>query len=162
MKTRIYHTKTWRDAWFSNLSKDAKHLWNYLLLNEKINISGIYELSDREIIFDTSLDTSLLESLKKELEPKATFFEGWVRILNVEKYNKYRNSPSNETAYQKELSYIPDAVCKGLSIQVDTSVYTLRNKKQEIITTKLKLRNEKSEVVASRGFKNVGEILKKT
>lgn len=165
MKTRIVHTKIWKDSWFANLSKDAKLLWKYLLTNEKINISGIYELSDREICFDTSIDTSLLSSLKSELYPKAQFLDGWVKIANVDKYNKYRNSPMNEIAYQKEISYIPQGVRNGLGIKnhtsIDTSIDTLRNKKPEIRTTKYKLRNTKQEIGGQPQIESVGEILEK-
>lgn len=163
MKTRIIHTKIWKDQWFSSLSKDAKLLWQYLLSNEKINISGIYEISDREIVFDTSIETSVLDSLKKELEPKAVFFNGWVKVKNVEKYNKYQNSPMNRVAYERELSYIPDDVCAQFGIVANTSIYTsmhtLRNKESEIRTTKLEIRNGESPSMAK--FRNIGEILKK-
>lgn len=140
MKTRIIHTKVWKDNWFANLSKDAKLLWHYLLSNEKINISGIYELSDREIVFDTSIDTSMLDLLKKELEPKAMFYKGWVKVSNVERYNKYRNSPLNETAYWKELSAVPSDIRAYFQLPDDTSIYTsidtLRNNKSKIINQK--------------------------
>lgn len=161
MKTRIYHTKTWKDNWYSSLSKDAKHLWNYLLLNEKINISGIYELTDREIVFDTSIDAVSLEALKKELHPKAIFFNGWVRIPNVDRYNNYRNSPKNEIAFVKEMSYVSDEVASGLGLHtsIDTSIYTPRNKKSETLTTKLEIKNQKSAGEAK--FQKIGEILHK-
>jgi hypothetical protein len=143
MKTRIIHTKLWKDQWFVSLSKDAKFLWLYLLTNEKINISGIYELSDREILFDTSLDTSVLGSVKKELSPKALFFKGWVKITNVERYNSYRNSPSNQTAFEREMSYLSDTIKKELETPVDTSVYTPINNKSEIINKKPEIINKK-------------------
>jgi len=143
MKTRIIHTKVWKDKWFVNLSKDAKVLWLYLLTNDKINISGVYELTDREILFDTSIDTSILESKKKELYPKAVFFNGWVRVANIERYNRYRNSPLNEIAYRKEMSYLSEDEFRGLGIPTDTSIYTPINKKQEIINNKSEIRNKK-------------------
>lgn len=166
VKTRIIHTKLWRDEWFASLSKDAKLLWQYLLTNERINISGVYELSDREIVFDTSIDTSMLPSLKKELSDKALFLDGWVRILNVERYNKYRNSPLNELAYYKELSYVPDNVRDFFDLPTDTSINTsidtLRNKKSEIIDKKKEKEFEqKKPSTWGRGnFNAVGQILK--
>ena len=146
MKTRIIHTKVWKDSWYVSLSKDAKFLWMYLLTNDKINISGIYELTDREILFDTSIDTSVLESIKKELNPKAIFYKGWVKITNVERYNKYRNSPSNEIAFNTELTYIPSDICKVFGTPVDTSVYTPINKEQGTINNKQVIENIKQEI----------------
>ena len=146
MKTRVLHTKLWKDKWFVDLSKDAKFLWLYLLTNDKINISGVYELSDREILFDTSIDTSMLGVLKEQLKPKAVFFEGWVKILNVDRYNMYRNSPLNETAYIRELTYIPVPVKEHFQIFTDTSIhtsiYTPINKKSEIINHKSEISRE--------------------
>ena len=159
MKTRIIHTKVWKDKWFVNLSKDAKVLWLYLLTNDKINISGVYELTDREILFDTSIDTSILESKKKELYPKAVFFNGWVRVANIERYNRYRNSPLNEIAYRKEMSYLSEDEFRGLGIPTDTSIYTPINKKQEIINKKQEIINNKSEI---RNKKRIEDIKKET
>lgn len=166
MKTRIVHTKIWKDQWFSSLSKEAKLLWQYLLTNEKINISGIYELSDREIVFDTSIDTSTLPSIKQEISEKAVFMEGWVRIFNVDRYNKYRNSPLNELAYLKELSYVPADIRAFFQLpndtSIDTSIYTLRNKKSEIIDKKKEKEFEgKKPSTWGRGnFQAAGQILK--
>lgn len=154
MKTRIVHTKIWKDTWFVRLSKDAKLLWFYLLTNDKINISGIYELDDREIVFDTSIDTSILPVLKKELYPKAVFHNGWVKITNVDKYNRYRNSNLNEKAFVREMSYLTPKDYKGLEIpnnytSIDTSMHStpipleIRNKKSEI-------RNHKQEIINNR------------
>jgi len=133
MQTRIIHTKLWRDGWFVNLSNDAKFLWVYLLTNDKINICGIYEITDREIIFDTSIDTSILDKIKKELEPKAIFYKGYVKVANAEKYNNYRNSPKNEIAYNRELSRIPKDVLDtyGIDTSIHTSIHTPINKKSE-------------------------------
>lgn len=164
MKTRILHTKIWKDSWFVGLSKDAKFLWQYLLTNEKINISGIYELSDREILFDTSIDTSISD-VKKELYPKAVFFNGWVKIANVDRYNSYKNSPLNQTAFKREISYLSAEIKAGLEIppdtSIDTSMYTPINNKSEIRNTKLEIINNKSEITPRHDFKKLSEVLRK-
>ena len=120
MKTRIIHTKVWKDSWFVNLSQEAKFLWLYLITNEQINICGIYEITDREIKFDTGME--ITESIKKELKPKALFFKNWVFIPNVDKYNKYRNAPTNQKSFETEINRIPDDVIE--CILSDTSMYT--------------------------------------
>ncbi len=150
MKTRIIHTKVWKDTWYVSLEREAKYLWLYLLTNEKINISGIYELSDREILFDTSINQQDLEKIKSSLSPKAVFFDGWVKICNVERYNKYRNSPLNQVAYKNELSYVPLLVKDKFEIEndtsIDTSIYTPINKEQGTINNKLGIENLKQEI----------------
>lgn len=147
MQTRIIHTKVWEDQWFHKLSKDAKYLWIYLLSNPKVNISGIYELSDDKILYDTSIESyEELEKIKKDLISKAVFFDSWVRILNIERYNKYRNSPKNEVAYQRELTYISEHISKGLGIQADTSIYTPINQKPETLIPKSEIKNKKLDL----------------
>jgi len=145
MKTRIVHTKVWKDQWFVKLSKGAKFLWLYLLTNDKINISGVFELSDREILFDTSIDSSILSSIQEELKPKAVFKDGWVKVCNVEKYNKYLNSPLNVTSCLKEVSYIPEVLKKDFNILLDTSIDTPINKESGIINSKFKIIKQDQE-----------------
>lgn len=151
MKTRIIHTKIWKDEWFASLSKDAKFLWLYLLTNEKLNISGIYELTDREMTFDLGEDIDI--GVKEELRPKAMFYKNWVFIPNIEKYNSYRNAPTNQKAFEKEILSIPNDVIRMIltDTSIDTSIYTppilqeIINKKSEIINSKLEIENQKSE-----------------
>lgn len=148
MKTRIVHTKVWRDEWFVNLSKEAKLLWIYLLTNDKINISGIYEISDRELKFDLGFEVE--DKIKQELKPKALFCKGWVFIPNTEKYNSYRNSPKNQTAFTREILCIPDTILQelGNDTSIGTSICTppilleIRNQKSEYITHKSKEEEE--------------------
>lgn len=154
MQTRIIHTKLWKDGWYVNLSQEAKFLWLYLLTNDKINICGIYEITDREIIFDTSMNTDTLKKIKKELEPKAIFYKDYVKISNVEKYNNYRKSPKNEVAYNRELSCIPDDVLRvyGIDTSMDTSIDTPRNQKSEIRNQEQEILNKESEIEEESPF----------
>lgn len=152
MKTRIVHTKVWRDEWFANLSKDAKFIWLYLITNDQINICGIYELTNREIKFDTGVD--ITDKIKEELKPKAMFFKTWIFIPNVDKYNKYRNAPTNQKAFETEINLIPGDVIE--EILSDTSMYTsiythpilqeIRNKKQGTKNKEQGTSNKESEI----------------
>jgi hypothetical protein len=115
----------------------------------------MYELTDREILFDTSIDTSKLPDIKKELAGKAFFFDNWVYVPNVDKYNSYRNSPKNEKAFIKEISYVPLTVLQHFidDTSIDTSIDTdpilleIRNKKSEIKNKESKIRNNKPEIL---------------
>jgi hypothetical protein len=108
MKTRIIQTKIWRDLYFVSLSQLEKLLFLYLITNEKINLIGIYELTDREILFDTGIKEEELEKAKKKftLDKKIYFSGEWVKIINYDKYNAYIGE-KNETAKEKELSFVP-------------------------------------------------------
>lgn len=149
MKTRIVHTKVWKDEWFANLSKDAKFIWLYLITNDQINICGIYELTKREILFDTGIE--ITDSIKEELKPKAIFFKNWIFIPNIEKYNSYRNAPNNQKAFITEISRIPDDVIEY--ILSDTSMYTsiyTHPILQEIINKKQGTENKEQELLNNK------------
>lgn len=151
MKTRIIHTKIWRDDWFAGLPRDARELWLYLLTCERINMSGIFEVSDREILFDTSIGigyekdessnmfTTRLERLtiaKESLEPKAVFYDGYVRIVNVDKFNNYRFSERNEKAYNRELQVLPENVRKYFKVEFTMEEFINGNNPKIAHTTK--------------------------
>lgn len=116
MKTRIIHTKVWKDGWFVALSGNARLLWLYLLTNEKINISGIFEITDREIEFDTGIPKKDIPSAKGELSGKIDCIESWIRVKNVDKYNNYRFSEKNEKAYNRELELVPEEIRLGFGV----------------------------------------------
>jgi len=153
MKTRIIHTKVWRDGWFVNLSKEAKLLWIYLLTNDKINISGFYEITDRELEFDLGFKVD--KDITDQLKPKAIFCMGWVFIQNIEKYNSYRNSPKNQTAFIREIECIPRVVINTIlsDTSIDTSIDTTPIL-LEIINHKSETKNQKPEILNKESKEN--------
>ena len=109
MKTRILWTKIWEDDWFDGLSRKAKLLFIYLLTNSQIGLTGCYEIRDKTITYHTHLTDKELPLAKKELEPKAVFFNGWVYLKNAVGYNGFTGS-SNEVAKSREMALIPVSV----------------------------------------------------
>jgi hypothetical protein len=114
MKQRKVWTKIWKDDWFCGLSQSARMLFLYLITNEDIGFTGCYELSDRQITFDTKLTG--LDKLKKELFPKIKFLDGWIYVVNAQGYNGFVGE-SFEVAISKERLSIPqnvkDTLIKG-------------------------------------------------
>lgn len=96
----------------------------YFLTCPYINISGIFELSDRKIIFEHKCTEKQLEKAKDELERNklVLFKDGWVFVINAEKNNKYRNSPLNEQAYEKEMERIPVNIKEYFDSSMDSSM----------------------------------------
>lgn len=147
MKTRIVHTKFWNDKYIGELNPTEKLLFLYLITNEKIGLSGIYECSDRVIQFETGLSSSQIEQIKNKFveDNKFLFSEGWVKVQNVDKYQVYKGS-SNETAKNRELELVPDTVLDYFD-RVSTGCLhpadSLRNKKQETRNKKQEIKNKK-------------------
>ena len=91
MKTRILHTKLWKDAFFSELSPTEKLIFMYFLTNEDMNILHIYECPDKKVMFDTGVTSTQLEAskLKFSQEGKIHFYKGYVYVKNADKYEDY-------------------------------------------------------------------------
>ena len=108
----------------------------YLLTCEYINISGIFEVTDKTICFEHKCTNNQLQKAKKELEAAklVMFRNGWIKVFNAEKNNRYRNSPKNEIAYNKELSRVPRDIISEFDTSMDSSMHT--NHKPEIINNK--------------------------
>ena len=144
MRTRIIHTKFWTDNYISSLKHKEKLLFIYLITNDKVNLCGIYELPDKHLEAILDLTTKELKQMKQKLQKdrRFIFYEGWIRIINIEKYNQYIGE-KNEVAKNRELSFVPkeileypmDRVSIGYPGLQDTPI----NKKSEI-------RNKKSEI----------------
>ena len=108
MKTRLIYTKFWSDTYISNLNKKEKLLFLYLLTNEKVNLCGIYEIPDKYIRKDLDLGQVELNKIKDKFQAdgRFVFLNGWIKIVNYEKYNLYKSS-KNQTAKKKDLALVP-------------------------------------------------------
>lgn len=154
MKTRIIHTKFWKDGKVRKLSKNARLLFIFILSCEEINIAGCFELLDDEIKLRTGLTNKELQNAKLELQKisRIRFMDGWIYVINASKYNNYRKSPKNEIAYQKELKLIPQEIQDSLmkdNIINSTTDTTMNNTidsnhKSEIRNKKSKIKNKKN------------------
>lgn len=111
MKTRMIYTDFWKDNYISNLSGKEKLTFLYLLTNESVSICGMYQLPDKHIKIDCDLTQPELEFIKEKFikDGKFYFINGWVKILNYEKYNNYAGK-LNLTAIEKERALIPSEV----------------------------------------------------
>ncbi len=153
MKTRIIQTKFWDDNKVQGMDKNSRLLFMYLLTCPFVNISGVFELSDAQIRFHTGLTEKELENSKQILQKtgRVIFYQGFVKVVNAEKYNNYRNSESNEVAYKKEISLIPKEINDLFDSSVDSSVGVLStvpiNNKQEIINNKSEIKNQKQSFI---------------
>lgn len=155
MKTRVIHTRFWKDEFIGELSLSEKIIFIYLLTNDKVNICGIYEITDREVIFDTGVSSDQLAKAKKRLHEagKILFYNSWVKIVNVDKYNSYKGD-SNNKCRAKELELAPSELRTD-----DTSVGTSDETSVGGGATLLEIRNKKLEIKNKKQEKEGGLIL---
>jgi hypothetical protein len=124
MKTRIIQTRFYDDEVVCELNLYAQHLYMYLLTCQYINMCGIFQLPDSKIIFESKLNVKQLEKAKEDLQAvgKILFHKGWIYVVNAEKNNKYRNSPLNETSYDREIKRVPAAIKEYFDTTIGTSI----------------------------------------
>jgi hypothetical protein len=122
-KFRYFNTRTWRDDWFVDLTKDERMLWCYLLTSPNTNLAGVYKLSFREIQFDTLLDARDIKRIFNDVfEPagKAFYVDGYVVIKNWLKHQKFNNN--HYLGVEKILKTIPEKLLCRLS-DIDDPCY---------------------------------------
>ena len=125
MKTRVIHTKIWKDGYFSNLTRIEKLVFLFLITNENINMCGCYELNDAEIKLWCGLTEQEIIAIKQKFsrDRKFVFSSGWVRVINHGRYNSYGKGEKQEQAYKRELSLIPPFLYPT-DTSIDTSMDT--------------------------------------
>lgn len=116
---RQIHTKIWKDTWFFELSSDAKLLWIYLFSNERANLTGLYDLHERIIAFETGLSVETIRATFDLFAAagKAYYEDGWVWVPNLIKYNAGSlNSVKIRTHIEGLLAQTPDSSLKARCI----------------------------------------------
>jgi hypothetical protein len=92
---RKIHTQFWSDPFVQTLSPEKKYFFLYLLTNEKTKQCGIYEISKRQISYDTgyTIDTvSIL--LEYFISEKKIMFSDVTNEIAIKNWNKYNGNPS--------------------------------------------------------------------
>ncbi len=87
-KQRYVNTKFWTDPYVSDLDPSEKLLFLYFMTNHLTNISGIYEVTIRQVAFDTGIDKSMVMKIlnRFEKDDKIIYRNGWIAIKNFIKH----------------------------------------------------------------------------
>jgi len=106
---RKVHVQFWGDVFIQSLTPEQKFFFLYLLTNEKTKQCGIYEITSRQISYDTgyNIDTintliSFFENAGKILFSRET---NEIAIKNWDRYNGSK-SPDIQSLVNKELKLI--------------------------------------------------------
>lgn len=111
MRTRMLYTKIWEDDFITSIPLYQRGLFVYFLTNSRIGQTGIYEVSDRIIQFETGATKEQLDTAKEVFikANKIIFTHGWIKVVNVDKYNAYTGD-KNALAKEKELASVPEDI----------------------------------------------------
>ena len=87
-KKRFVDTKFWTDNYIVDKDPVEKLLFLYLLTNPLTNIIGIYEISIKQIAFDTGIDQDMVLKIlgRFEEDGKIKYKKGWLALKNFVKH----------------------------------------------------------------------------
>ena len=92
MKRRYFNTEFWSDGFIVELTPIERYLFLYFLINEHTNISGIYELPLKVIVFETQLSEEKIGKCLKKFDKKIYYKDGWVFVKNFAKHQVLNDS----------------------------------------------------------------------
>lgn len=107
----MVNTRFWVDPWVQEeLNSMDRLLFLYLLTNDQTNLSGIYEISNHKMCFETGIEKeTLLRAMFPRLEPKVYREGNWVIMLNFPKHQNTEN-PKILQGIQRELALVPQEI----------------------------------------------------
>lgn len=97
MKTRVIHTKFWTDTYVRSLNESETFFFFYLMTNEYINVSHIYELPTDIASFQTKIPAATIEQIKNKFKAdgKIDFKNEWIYLVNADKYSYFKGIKNN-------------------------------------------------------------------
>jgi hypothetical protein len=120
---RKVHTSFWSDTFISDLDKDKKLFYLYILTNERTTQYGIYEISKKQISFDLgySIDT-VCKLLQYFIKLGKIRYNEQTKELAVGNWLKYNGStsPKVKSCIDKEFAKVKDRVLIEYIYSIDT------------------------------------------
>jgi hypothetical protein len=108
---RKVHTSFWGDSLVQSMSPEQKYFFLYLLTNERTRQCGIYEISKKQIAYDTGYNTDTVSILLKYFMDtnKIRYSEATSEIA-IRNWNKYNGNPSPkvQSLVRQELANVKD------------------------------------------------------
>lgn len=141
--SRMIKDSFWTDPWVEGQSERTKLFYLYLLTNPHANIAGVYEVTDRQLSFETGIPPEEMKSLlayfqeQKKIHRQAP----WMVVLNVPKHQSLK-SADTRLGINRILASVPQEL---LAVLWDVG-YTYP---QEYITSELtnEVKDYKARVV---------------
>jgi len=115
--SRIISTGFWKDSYIIELDACEKLLFIYFLTNSRTTLAGIYEISLREVEFDTGIDAILIaKALIKFQNANKMFYENnWLILSNFIKHQ--RLNPSIIRGIEKAVDELPTWLQQKINVK---------------------------------------------
>jgi hypothetical protein len=127
---RKVHTSFWSDTFVSDLDRDRKLFYLYLITNERTKQCGIYEISKKQIAFDLGVSSDTVsKQLTYFIEQDKIMYNDLTKELAIKNWNKYNSSssPKVQSCINKEMKDVKDTVL----IEYINGMYTASQEEQE-------------------------------
>lgn len=156
MKRRSLETRFWKDSYIQSLTSNGKLLFNYLLMNEHVNIIHIYELPETYISLETGIPIRQIRDLKEEFQRdgKFMFIDSWIKIVNAEKYEHYEGS-LNDRAKENLLKIIPSRIIDYFNTPIDKCIDT----HQKVSSNQYSITNNQQSITNKENSKDYMESI---
>ena len=104
---RYVSSNFWKDNYIADLDPSEKLVFLYLLTNPLANLAGIYEITIREMAFDTGYDKDMIQKIlaRFERDEKIMHKKGWIVMKNWLKHQSL--NPNMRTGVDKILEGLP-------------------------------------------------------
>ena len=120
---RKIHTSFWSDSFVSDLDKDKKLFYIYLLTNERTKQCGVYEITKKQIAYDLgySIDT-VSKHIQYFIKNNKIKYNEQTKELAIGNWLKYNNSTSIkvQTCINNEFLKVKDRVLIEYVKSIDT------------------------------------------
>lgn len=104
---RLVNTNFWKDTYVIDLDPVQKLLFLYFLTNPNTTLAGVYEISIRQVAFDTGIDKDMVEKILKKFtdDGKMMYQNSWLVLHNFVKHQ--RLNPSIVRGIEKAVAELP-------------------------------------------------------
>jgi len=118
-RLRSVNTAFWTDPYIQEAEPNVKLLFLYLLTNPLTNLAGIYEITIKQIAFDTDLGKDTVAEIltKLESDKKVYYREGYIILINHQKHNKLNTSM--KVNVENVISSLPSSI-KSILTEIGT------------------------------------------
>ena len=131
---RKVHVSFWRDEFIEGLTPEQKYFYLYLLTNDRTTQCGIYEITIRQMCYDTGYND---ETIKKLLEYFITkgrlMYSESTKEIALKNWAKYNdsNSPKVRACIDKELIKVKNRVLIEYLYSMDTHTQEEQEEEEE-------------------------------
>lgn len=124
-KQRYIKDSFWTDPYIQNLWQTEKLLFLYLLTNQNCNIAWIYEITERQICFDTGIEKNRLAQSVDKLSKDGKISYKNNRIIIINFIKNQNVNPSVEKGIERVINQLPDWIKDSLGTGcIQTGTYS--------------------------------------